>query len=355
MGDKDYIDIRAKGLGRDATVSLRQNELIRNLRALVAVRFEEAIPRIVLVFAGQVLSDVGTIDSKGIVSGVTVHVVLRTGEPGRPFPTPSSVPNTTPLAGDRPMRMLNSASIAYLLDEPNVLRSLLQADPRIRNLLEENAAMRHYLNSDQNLREMLSMAFSPAKQELGRRRDLYLSRMEFVPGGYKLLGRLNYCMLQAYEDNVAMSFQQVSRGGSRCSNPQQGVENREPLPNPWSRPHIACTPDCSNYSTVDLERMGVLARQVLAVRIPVTRSSSHGCQQSRQKQPTSTATQIRRGSLRSRKEARPEQWCQDQLEQLVQRGYRNQARNKRALLISLGNVDSAVRLLDHWNRSVEEE
>uniref|UniRef100_A0A6P4F1Y9 Ubiquilin-1 n=1 Tax=Drosophila rhopaloa TaxID=1041015 RepID=A0A6P4F1Y9_DRORH len=239
MNCEGSIVIRAKGCGREATVSLRQKELIRNLRALVAVRFEQAIARIVLVFAGQVLRDVGTIDSKGIVSGVTVHVVCRAEVPDRTSPTSSPVTiniTKTPAVREGLMRSLYSANMAYFgLNEPGVLRNLLQADPRIRSLIEENATMRHYLNSDQNLREMLSMAFSPAKKELGRRRDLYISRLEFVPGGYRMLGRLNYFMLQAYEDNVAMSFQQASQGAKGGSNPQRGRENKDPLPNPWRR------------------------------------------------------------------------------------------------------------------------
>ncbi|XP_016932322.1 ubiquilin-1 [Drosophila suzukii] len=350
MSSEGSIDIRAKGSAREATVSLRQNELIRNLRALVAVRFEHAIPRIILVFAGQVLSDEGTIDSKGIVSGVTVHVVCRAEGPGCALPT--SNPVTKPLkSGERLMRSWKSANIAYLHDEPGVLRSLLQSDPRIRSLLEENATMRHYLNSDQNLREMLSLAFSPAKQELGRRRDLHISRMEFVPGGYKVLSRLNYCMLQAYEDNVAMSFQQASQGDKQCTNPQRGREVKDPLPNPWRR----------SSSTSDLRQMGVLARRILAGRVSVTQSESYtkGIPESNSMQDLScgaveTGPQIKRGDFLSWEQGRFQHCYQAQLDQLVQMGYRNRNRNKRALLISLGNVDSAVRLLDHWDRSMEE-
>ncbi|XP_016993901.1 ubiquilin-1 [Drosophila takahashii] len=350
MSSEESIDIRAKGCDREATVSLRQNELIRNLRALVAVRFEQAISRIILVFAGQVLGDEGTIDSKGIVSGVTVHVVCRAEVLGRALPTSSPV-TKSPKSGERLMRSWKSANIAYLHDEPDVLRSLLQSDPRIRSLLDENAAMRHYLNSDQNLREMLSLAFSPAKQELGRRRDLHISRMEFVPGGYKVLSRLNYCMLQAYEDNVAMSFQQASQCDEECTNPQRGLEVKDPLPNPWRR----------SASTSDLRRMRVLARRILAGRDSLTQSGNNTV--SIKENPpkhditcgqVEAAPQIKRGDLRSRKQGRRQHCYQAQLDQLVQMGYRNRNQNKRALLISLGNVDSAVRLLDHWDRSMEE-
>ncbi|KAH8344477.1 hypothetical protein KR084_004193 [Drosophila pseudotakahashii] len=349
MSSEESIDIRAKGCGREASVSLRQNELIRNLRALVAVRFEQAISRIILVFAGQVLRDEGTIDSKGIVSGVTVHVVCRAEVSGSALPKSRPV-TMPPKSGERLMRSWKSANIAYLHDEPDVLRSLLQSDPRIQSLLEENATMRHYLNSDQNLREMLSLAFSSAKQELGRRRDLHISRMEIVPGGYKVLSRLNYWMIQAYEDNVAMSFQQASQCDEACTNPQRGREVKDPLPNPWLR----------SASTSDLRRMGVLAGRILAGRDLLTHSdnNTNRNQESPSKHDITcgqveAGPQIKRGDLRSRKQGRWQHWYQAQLNQLVQMGYTNRNRNKSALLISLGNVESAARLLDHWDRSME--
>ncbi|XP_017081721.1 ubiquilin-2 [Drosophila eugracilis] len=338
---QESIDIRAKGCGHEALVTLRRNELIRNLRALVAVRFERAIPRIILVFAGQMLSDEGTIDSKGIVPGVTVHVVCRAEVPSCRF-LKSSLGIKASKSSERSLS-LKSANISYLNHEPGLIRNLLQSDPRIRNLLEENVAMRHFLNSDQNLREMLSLAFSSAKQELGRRRDLHISRMELIPGGYEMLGRLNYCMLQAYEDSVAMSFQQASYGAEEGSNPQRGREVKDPLPNPWRR----------TASRIDLKRIGVLARRILAGRASATQHETF-TKNSPLKQEASTEPQVKRVDLRARKQVRWMQYYRVQLEQLFQMGYRNRNRNKRALLISLGDVNSAIRLLDHWDRSREE-
>ncbi|EDV47781.1 ubiquilin-2 [Drosophila erecta] len=345
MSTEESIDICAKGSGRVETVTLRQNELIRNLRCLVAVRFEQAISRIILVFAGQVLSDEGTIDGRGIVSGVTVHVVCR-AEVASPASPMANAFTKLSKPSERLVRSWQSAHIAYLQQEPALLRNLLQADPRIRSLLDENAALRHYLNSDQNIREMLSLAFSPAKQELGRRRDLHISRMEFVPGGYKVLSRLNNCMLQAYEDNVAMTFQQASQGAKTSSNPQRGREVKDPLPNPWFR-----TP-----STFNPRKTCALARRIIKGRASLRhRDTDANCRQkSSSKMMISIATQTKSEDRRSGDEGNCQHCYQTQVEQLAQMGYRNRNRNKRALLISLGNVACAVRLLDHWNRFLEE-
>jgi len=107
--------------------------------------------------------------------------------------------------------------------------------------------------------------------------------------------------------------------------------------------------------------MGVLARRILAGRVSVAQSESYtkGIPESNSKQDLScgaveTGPQIKSGDFLSWKQGRFQHCYQAQLDQLVQMGYRNRNRNKRALLISLGNVDSAVRLLDHWDRSMEE-
>ncbi|KAH8313557.1 hypothetical protein KR067_007918 [Drosophila pandora] len=391
MSCEESIDIVAKGNGREAIVSIRQNELIRNLRALVAVRFEQAIARIVLVFAGEVLRDVGTIDGQGIISGVTVHVVCRpeqSQDGGGQAPTPGAkLPPVNLL--ERFFKSRSSAFFTHLLDEPGLLRTLLQSDPRIRSLLEENVMLRHYLNSDRNLRELLASAFSPAKEEMSRRRDLYILRMESVPGGHKLLGRLQVCMRQSYENNVAMTFQHPSLGSVDGTNPQRGFENRCPLPNPWERMATAADMDCAQNMAVSLRKKcrqvmkslelgdigksltavrelgdsAVLARRILERRIRAnqinatkpsasasTSGSSSGAAKAEEgtvKAGTSTAT------LRIKISNSRDVGYKTQMEQLQQMGYQNRVRNISALKISLGNVESAVRLLDHWNRSEE--
>ncbi|KAM8707310.1 hypothetical protein ACLKA7_011407 [Drosophila subpalustris] len=241
MGDKS-IDITAKTGGSSAVVSLRQNELICNLRALVAVRFEQAIDLIVMIFGGQVLLDVGTIDRQGITEGVTVHVLFRRGIVNNNNSNNEGssivIPATTTTTASRSAIFKKADLFRPLLDDPNTLREMLQSDPRIRTLIEENASFRHYLNSDRNLRDIFSTIFNPAKiQELGRKRDINIMRMEWIPGGYRALGKLNYFLRQAQEDNVALNYQDIDSGHGDHSgeNPQRGIENKMPLPNPWQR------------------------------------------------------------------------------------------------------------------------
>ncbi|KAH8247755.1 hypothetical protein KR038_009489 [Drosophila bunnanda] len=348
---EESIEIRAKGRGQEAIVSLRQNELIQNLRALVAVRFELAISQIVLVFAGEVLRDVGTIASRGIISGVTVHVVCRPELPVQAAPVSNSIkPQPDPL------RSRAAASLARMLGHPRLLRNLFQADPRIRCLIERDAMLRHFLNSDKNLREVISQVFGPARQEMERRRDLHHLRLELVPGGYKLLGRLSYLIRQAYENNVARTFQKVRPGSGDGTNPQLGLENNQPLPNPWL---IKRSPSPWNNMSANMRAkcksmMGAIRAQRLLeeqefdgeheTTTSPSPSPSPSPSEDQEKATTAPPTPPKRNAR---------DVYQDQLEVLVQKGYTDRHRNLYALRISLGNVDSAVRLLDHWNRSGE--
>ncbi|XP_068153296.1 ubiquilin-2 [Drosophila tropicalis] len=365
MNCLNTINIKAKGSGREAIVSLRQNELIRNFRALVAVRFELAIDRIVLVFGGHVLWDVGSIDHHGITSGVTVHVVCRQ------LPVPSNkVLNFGKLyEGERKSR--NSAYFKQMLDNPNILRESLQSDPRIGRIIEENASFRHYLSSDRNLREVISLSFSPARQELGRRRDLYIFRMESIPGGHKMLDRLNNHMREIYENSVAMSYQQLSQSSSSKTNnenPQRGRENNEPLPNPWLSQPRPMTDMEMNIRTLQylpqhiksqwqssagLARGHLSSDETLEER-EQQQQDENQLEEERQQEPepstskgTSTLNMI---DFLSCNETRCEQRYQSQLHELCQMGYSDRKRNICALLISQGDVRSATKLLDHWNR-----
>ncbi|EDW83708.1 uncharacterized protein Dwil_GK13535 [Drosophila willistoni] len=367
------INITAKGRGREATVSLRQNELIRNLRALVAVRFELAIDRIVLVFGGHVLSDVGSIDHHGITSGVTVHVVCRQ----LPDPNRKVLNFGKNYESDRKSR--NSTYFKQMLDDPNILRESLQSDPRIGRIIEENASFRHYLSSDRNLREVISLSFSPARQELGRRRDLYIFRMESIPGGHKMLDRLNNHMREIYENSVAMSYQQLAKSSNSKSsdeNPQRGRENNEPLPNPWLSQPRPMTDMEMNIQTIQYlpqrfksqwQSSAGSARGLPDGHVCCHLSSDETLEETVQKEQDQNQLEEEReqepGSSTSKgtstlnmidflscNETRCEQRYQSQLHELCRMGYSDRKRNICALLISQGDVRSATKLLDHWNR-----
>lgn len=382
------IDITAKTGSGSAVISVRQNELICNLRVLVAVRFEQAIDFVVLVFGGQVLRDEGTIDSLGIISGVTVHVVFRQLAKGSPpvndcsnaAGSSSGSGSSGPSAPSNARTwILKSGDIFKpLLEDPGTLRDMLQSDTRIKTMIDENASFRHFLSSDRNLRELFSTVFNPAKvQELGRKRDMHIMRMEWVPGGYSLLGKLNYFMRQAHEDNVAMNYQEAEtcRCKRSADNPQRGRENKMPLPNPWrqtktetvdgfalnaERMVADLTQKCDHMmqslqlgdfnKTLEharqLNELADNARRQLDIRVrkrlvPAVEQAAP---------PAPTVSSLNLFDFMSSNDSRWEQRFRSQLLQLTTLGHTDRQRNICALLMSAGDIQTAVKLLEQWNR-----
>ncbi|XP_034488991.1 ubiquilin-1 [Drosophila innubila] len=387
------IDITAKTGVSSAVVSLRQNELICNLRALVAVRFEQAIDLIVLIFGGQVLLDVGTIDRQGITEGVTVHVLFRHLRNNNNNNSNEVSTTISPAATSRTLILKNADLFRPLLDDPATLREMLQSDPRIKSLIEENASFRYYLSSDRNLRDIFSTIFNPAKiQELGRKRDINIMRMEWIPGGYRALGKLNYFLRQAQEDNVALNYQEIG-DSTNCDlaaeNPQRGRENKMPLPNPW-RPRADLEAGGDGFANraerlvIDLKQrcdhmmkslqLGDLsktlqqaralnkladnAHRALQIRLDKEWSSVQDCSTAPAPAtpiPNATAaSQSPQQSLNifhfmSSNDSRWEQHFHAELIQLDTLGYTDRQRNISALLMSFGDVQTAVKLLQKWN------
>ncbi|XP_017143227.1 ubiquilin [Drosophila miranda] len=308
MSRGNYIEIVAKSVDMEAIVSVRKNELIRNLRALVAVRFEQAIDKIVLVFGGQVLRDDGTIDTVGITSGVNVYVVCRRGSAAPSPPAAVAAPPKqaawTGLVGRKLAEGLRK--IIYNSDS---LRNLLMK--HLKQVLKKNGitgdALRSYLKSNRKVALKVLLPMSLAKLEYARRRrHLLIMHLELVPGGHQLLGRLESEMRRSEEDIVARNYQQFSRGQDNGGNSQRGLENREPLPNPWQASH----------SALNLGDIRAVLREVML-------------------------DLIYKYLLLSFRE---------QLEKLIEMGYNNHLRNVHALVISSGCLENAIKLLDVWNR-----
>jgi ubiquilin len=87
----------------------------------------------------------------------------------------------------------------------------------------------------------MELARNPAAfQELMRTQDRALSNLESIPGGYNALQRMyrdiQEPMLNAVQERLTGNpFAELLQNNG-APNPQQGVENRDPLPNPWAAP-----------------------------------------------------------------------------------------------------------------------
>ncbi|XP_022214290.2 ubiquilin-1 [Drosophila obscura] len=302
MSRGDAINILAKGSFFEVVVSVRERELVRNLRALVAVRFEQAIHNIVLVFGGQVLRDAGTIDAIGITSGVVVHVVCRRDiAPSAPT-TVAACPKLT--SRDRMIRSKPVNCLEYMMNSVQ-LKFLVKSDARMKGIVKKNGAKRHYIKSTHKWCAVISQAPSPAQLEYDRnRRDMLIKRMELVPGGSHLLGRIDSNLRRSYENTVASTYQQFSHGPVNGANSQRGLENRQPLPNPWKS-------SCNALNLGGAEAMSIFLSAMYT-------------------------------SLQQR--------YREQLQQLIEMGFDNHIYNMNALVLSSGSLENAIKLLQFWDR-----
>ena len=140
-------------------------------------------------------------------------------------------------------QLFNTPLFQNLISNPDSIRAMLSMNPQMQQLIERNPELNHLLNNNEILRSSMEMIRNPsAFQEMMRQQDLALSNLESLPGGYNALRRmytelqepmLNAASEQLTGENPFASF--ASQNSDSGTNLQAGTENRDPLPNPWSR------------------------------------------------------------------------------------------------------------------------
>jgi ubiquilin len=132
--------------------------------------------------------------------------------------------------------ILDNPLVQQMLNNPDTMRSLITSNPQMQDLMQRNPEISHMLNNPELLRQTMELARNPAMmQELMRSHDRAMSNLESVPGGYNALHRI-YRDIQEPMLNATTGsnpFSGLVDSGS-SENPQQGSENRDPLPNPWA-------------------------------------------------------------------------------------------------------------------------
>lgn len=227
------------------------------------------------------MKDNDTLRAHNVIDGHTVHLVVKAPPRAEPEPTaadqrPPADVRQTPfglnqfggLAGmealgagsgtfmdlqarmqnelmsnpDTMRTLLDNPLVQQMMNNPDTMRSLITANPQMQELMQRNPEISHMLNNPELLRQTMELARNPSMlQELMRSHDRAMSNLESVPGGYSALQRIyrdiQEPMMNAATDSFARNpFAGLSAGagGAGEPNPQQGSENRDPLPNPWA-------------------------------------------------------------------------------------------------------------------------
>lgn len=245
-------------------------------KELVAAKFEADVEQLCLIFAGKIMKDNETLKDHNVKDGLTVHLVIKSkpqAEPERPARPAADVRQTpfglnqlgglagmgalgagsntfmdlqaqmqNELMGNPEMirTVLDNPLVQQMMNNPDTMRSLLTSNPQMQDLMQRNPEISHMLNNPELLRQTMELARNPAMlQELMRSHDRAMSNLESVPGGYSALQRIYRDIQEPMLNAATESFSGNPFSGlvdnSAGANPQQGAENRDPLPNPWAR------------------------------------------------------------------------------------------------------------------------
>lgn len=80
-------------------------------------------------------------------------------------------------------QIMDSPLTQSLMSNPEIVRSLIQANPQMRQLMDRNPEINHMLNNPDILRQTMEVARNPAMlQELMRNQDRAMSNLESIPG-----------------------------------------------------------------------------------------------------------------------------------------------------------------------------
>lgn len=272
-GDKHKIVVTVKTPKDKQNIEVDEDAEIKDFKILVGEKFEADPDNLVLIFAGKIMKDTDTLKTHNIKDGLSVHLVVKTPtRQGAAEPRPQADVRQTPfglnqlggLAGmnalgagsntfmDLQARMqsellnnsdllstiLDNPMVQQMMNNPETMRTLLSSNPQMQDLMQRNPEISHMLNNPELLRQTMELARNPSMlQELMRSHDRAMSNLESVPGGYNALQRIYRDIQEPMLNAASESFSRNPFSGlvenSVGENPQQGTENREPLPNPW--------------------------------------------------------------------------------------------------------------------------
>ncbi|NXK19797.1 UBQL1 protein, partial [Arenaria interpres] len=297
----NIIKVTVKTLKQKEQFEVAQGSTIQEFKEEVAKRFKTLPGLLVLIFAGKILKDQDTLSQHGVNSGVSIHVVIRSQK--RPQESQADQGNATTLQEivaetmeDLLLKILMSGldvntinnnpfllgfllgvTGAYLigldqkdvtdlmssiqeedvnallnemmqntlaqtdLDHVDLIRNLIMSNPQMQQLTEENPEIGQILTNSNTIREILEASNNPAvMQEMIRNRDVAISNLESIPGGYSALEQL----YREFEEPILNAVQaQLGNNPfeSLDSHPRPSgarlpahTENRRPLPNPWA-------------------------------------------------------------------------------------------------------------------------
>lgn len=323
-GETVAVNIRCSN-GSKFTVRTSLDSTVGSFKALVAQNSDVPADQQRLIYKGRILKDDQTLLSYGLQADHTVHMVRGSAPSASPAAaaapppaansgSPTSTPAVTrgvssndspnlgganlgaslfpglgfnPLGGGNATSglfgaglpdfeqaqqqlaqnpsmirdMMNTPAIQNLMNNPELMRTLIMSNPQMRELVDRNPELGHILNDPSILRQTLEAARNPElMREMMRNTDRAMSNIESTPEGFNMLRRMYENVQEPFLNATTMAGnggsnmgtnpfaallgnQGATQGRDGSNNPSttsaetgtgNTVPNTNPLPNPWS-------------------------------------------------------------------------------------------------------------------------
>ncbi|XP_023554442.1 ubiquitin domain-containing protein DSK2b-like isoform X1 [Cucurbita pepo subsp. pepo] len=155
--------------------------------------------------------------------------------------------------------IMNMPAIQNLMNNPDLMRTLITSNPQMRDIIDRNPELAHILNDPGILRQTLEAARNPElMREMMRNTDRAMSNIESSPEGFNMLRRMYENVQEPFlnattmagnagNDSSANPFAALlaNQGGAPARNESNNssttgsettgnaAPNTNPLPNPW--------------------------------------------------------------------------------------------------------------------------
>ncbi|XP_031848449.1 ubiquilin [Nomia melanderi] len=305
------ITVNVKTPKEKQTIEIEEDASIKDFKEAVSKKFNVQTEQLCLIFAGKIMKDHESLRTHNVTDGLTVHLVIKAprtpsnqNQDSTPTQRPQADISASPfglgslggLVGleslglgsgnfiDLQQRMqrelfsnpetmrviLDNPLVQNLMNDPENMRNLITTNPQIEELMQRNPEISHMLNNPELLRQTMELARNPSMlQELMRSHDRALSNLESIPGGYSALRRM-YRDIQepmiaaaANERNPFAALVENNSSQDSQTNPQQGQENRDPLPNPWGQSQTNSSDQPQGRGLLDSPGMQSLVTQMM--------------------------------------------------------------------------------------------
>lgn len=153
-------------------------------------------------------------------------------------PTSSNAPD--PFGSKNAASMFQNPILRAIFRSPNLLKMILQSDPRFAKLVEENPEVMQVFNDPNYLTQTMEIMENPElMKEMMRNHDRALSNIEAIPGSMNILAS-TYKKMMPDQGETNPSTEEANKRLAEKYGVKQRENvreiNNEPLPNPWAPP-----------------------------------------------------------------------------------------------------------------------